>query len=55
MCIDPAAVGLKVAEEKSPSELLREHQSSMPLIGRGSLPGHHMDLFSPPPSLAKVL
>ena len=43
---------------KSPSELLSEHRSSLPCLGRGAKSGDHIDLFSPtmkpPPSLAKV-
>ena len=53
--------------QKSASELLKEHHSigserqsllggkHQPLLGRGVVPGSdHVDLFSPPPSLAKV-
>ena len=45
------------AIQRSASELLNEHNSSLPLLGRGSRPGDHVDLFSPPnkPSFAKVL
>lgn len=41
--------------EKSPSEILKQHQSFLPLLGRGIVRGgDYVDLFSPPPSLAKV-
>ena len=39
---------------KSPSEMIKEHSLSLPVLGRGSKPGSQVDLFSNPPSLAKV-